>query len=361
MERSRVNENEVLEGYDALKDARTRQSTYRYKPIAKFSPNAAYERYHRIHKVLVGKSGGSHLEAIGEALENEELPDFLNTSAWAFAESALIQADLSTSDRSELLDKSCLLWERALSAQEAINGDDKNLLREYVASYRFAVNLAFMPLMRAIIAKDVTNLAIETVFRDVLAIAQASTVQCYLANKDGDIGSASEFRGFEHECNAYLSLLFMNDPRYIPLPSSARGGSGYDYPDQTHDIIVVNQHWGKILKTVPVEIKSKASLGDLKRYKALIVRGKMHLSVSGYYTPDHTQKAFAAVYEGSATKQDRDIVDHVTGTFRELLQLYQKGSKETTQTTSTRFHGTSHLIERFPEFSIERAKYKATT
>lgn len=162
--------------------------------------------------------------------------------------------------------------------------------------------------------------------------------------------------GFEHECNAHIGLLYMDDPRYIPLPASARAGSGRDYPSQTHDMVVVNQHWGTILKTTPVEIKAHASLRDLKRYDALIVRGKMHLAANGLHDPTHTREAFAAYYEGSSTQKQISIVHQVTETMKELLQGYARGNRKEGSGRVTRYYDTSGLVDDHPEFSLQRGK-----
>ena len=319
-----------------------------------FLPNAAYDAYHRIHKVLVGEDGGAYLHSIARALEDEEMPQYLDVAGWAFAESSLVRRSIPVAERLMLLDKTESCWQRTLDAYDKLNARSISL-EESIAPYRVATNLAFLPLMKSIIEGDVSEEVRERVFGDVLAIAHASATQRKLASKAGDSDMGGQHMGFIYECTALLSLLYLNDPRYIPIPSPARSDTGYDYPEQTHDIIVINQHWGEILKVIPVEIKSKASLRDVERYKALIVRGKMHLSIMGKHSPEHTLNAFSECYEGVESAESKKIVEHTTVTICDLLRRYQQGDRLAETDTVTRFHDRSHVANKYPELSLFRS------
>lgn len=353
---SHVHEFEVQPGYAALYASRLERPAL---GDAVFAPDPAYQAYNKIHKVFVGESGASQLIDIHAALKSSPLPEVLNVSAWAAAEAALVKQSMCATGRLALLGAAEECWTKALLRQEEINHSLEQIwLREDVESYRLALNIAFLPLMKAIVAGNITTGIRASVFTDVLAIAQSASLQRNFSFNEGDIETGSGYLGFEHECNAHLSLLYMDDPRYVPLPSTARAGSGHDYPDQTHDIMVINQHWGTILKVTPVEIKSHASLRDLKRYKALIVRGKMHLAINGAHSPEFTQQAFTDVYEGNPTSRSIDTVAQVTQTVRELLQMYQQGDREFENKTTTRFHSTDQLARQRTEFSVYRGDLK---
>lgn len=357
MRRCHIQEEMPLPGYDSL---RAYQADVPPRKDWSFAPNRAYDAYFRMHKVFVGESGGRKLEAIADQLEDEWMPGYMDVAGWAAAEAALVQKDRSAADRIELINQAVEFWERGLVSQEQINRDEGHeWLQEDSESYRLALNLAFAPLIKAMIVGNVTESTRERVFADTLAIAQASIVQLHLAHAAGDKSATSDHSGLGHELNALLTLLYMNDPRYLPLPSHARAGSGYDYPEQTHDIVVINQHWGNILKIVPIEIKAKSSRRDLQRYKALIVRGKMHLSVPGKYASEHTTNALAAMYEGTGTAADEATVQHATSTMRELLQLYQKGKRiDEIARAATRFHNRDEVEKVYKEFSLDRLRQK---
>lgn len=356
MERRHIQPFSPMGGYDALQQARSNASPESFS--YELAPRRAYDEYHRLHKALVPAGKAERLELIHDALRYETLPDYLDVAAWSAAEVALVDENRPTTERIALIESAETLWQKALANQERINHEERlEYMREDVASYRLALSLAFVPLIKAIAVGDITAGVRERVFGDVLAVAQTAGLQRLLADRHGATETVGDMLGFEHECNAHLALLHMDDPRYVPLPSTARGGSGYDHHRETHDIMVVNQHWGSILKIVPVEVKSKASLNDLKRYEALIIRGKMHLSITGLFTPDHTRTAFAASYEGTATKRESATVSQVTDTMRRLLQLYQRGERQDTVSDGrTRYHYTDALVREHPEFSLDRPR-----
>lgn len=356
MERHHVSDADVLPGYDALQFNRSfiKVEPLSEPPSSLEGSNSFFENYHKIHKVFVGESGSRLLRSIHQGLKDEHEPSYLDVAGWAIAEAALVEESVSATKRIEWIKSAEDCWERAIGLQEEIDQSLPESDVEDDAKFRFALNLAFAPMMKALVSGNVTASIREKVFADVLALAQLAGIQRELAIKAGSAEATSQLIGFEHECNAHLALLYVDDPRYLPLPSSARGGSGTTYPNQTHDITVINQHWGKIRKVIPLEIKSKASLNDIKRYDALVVRGKMHLSITGKYSPEHTRNAYAAYYEGDGTKEDNLIVYQVTSTIKQLMKLYQQGGRQGTFDSPTSYHDLTALRKTHPEFSLNR-------
>ena len=357
MERRLVLPEQHLAGYDSLYRSLAQVATAADTHFI-FAPNRAYDAYHRLPKTFANEAGAPQLFAIANALRHEWMPRYLEAGGWAAAEGALASNDLSTIDRIRALDDAEEMWMRALERNIAMDTTEgREWLRDASAPYRNAIDIAHIPLMKSLVSGDITATVRERVFADTLAIAQAADVQQAFARKAGDKLIAADLLGFGHECTALLTLQYLDDPRYVPIPSSARAGAGYDYPNQTHDLTVINQHFGDILKVIPVEVKSKASLQHLKRYDALIVRGKMHLSLPGRFLPQHTHDAFAAAYEGTATDIDLQTVENATQVFCDLLKEYQKGGRQDAGVADTpmRFHDTSALAARFREFSLERA------
>ena len=353
MERRHVSDAAMLPGYDMLQFYRN-FSGYAIHTDNELDDNARCDDYFRIHKVFVGQSGARLLREIHLNLLKDTSPKHLNTAGWCAAEAALVDDSMPTVERIDLMQSAVSCWERALCAQEIENASIDPSEVEDDSTLRLALNLAFAPLMNAMIVGNVTEPIREQVFADVLALAGIASTQRKLAHSEGSVDGVGSLLGFEHECNAYLALLHINDARYIPLPSSARGGSGTTYPEQTHDIVVINQHWGKIKKVIPLEIKAKASLNDIKRYDALVVRGKMHLSIAGRYSPEYTREAFAAYYDDTATRKDNMTVYKVTSTVKELLRLYQQGTPRSNHDSPTSYYDFSALERSRPEFSLSR-------
>lgn len=312
--------------------------------------NQAYHKYLRMHKVFVGESGARKLVEIGDQLASEELPHYLDAAGWAYAEAGLVLANESAVSRVELIKAAEDCWRQSLQNQQYLLDDRAPAgLYEEAGSHRTAMNLAYAPLMKAVTVGNVTASVRERAFADTLAITQLNSLQLRFAAKEHDREAVAAHVGFAHEANAMLTLLGLNDPRYIPLPSSARADTGYYHQNQTHDITVINQHWGDIKKVIPLEIKAKASARDRERYKALIVRGKMHLSVAGSNDPTRTTEAFSNVYNNTANPEDIHIVDHASSAVLNLLKLYQRGASNAVEnvTSRTKFHDARYVAPHY--------------
>lgn len=359
MERRDIRAQDSLPGYDVL---RSSAPQFVQDPIetdyvhhSDFMHHPVYDKYLHMHKVLVGNSGGRELELIATELEKETLPRLLDAAGWAAAEAGIVRTDIPTIERIALVERAEDSWVRAIDTQEYIDREGPDWLAENSTSFRLALNLAYAPLMKALIVGNITDTTRERTFADTLAIAQLSLIQRQLASKHGDVEAIGDLLGFEHECNAMLALLHLDDPRYVPIPSTARADTGYYHRDQTHDISVINQHWGHIKKVIPMEIKASAGRSDRRRYKSLIIRGKMHLSIVGRHDPQYTLNAFGAVYENSATTEQKNTVEYASSTIKDLLRLYQLGDKRDAvsyKNTQTTFYDTKKVGEKYKELSV---------
>lgn len=282
----------------------------------------AYGEYVRMHKVFVGRGGACKLARIAEELEVENLPVFLDAAGWAFAESALVDTG-SQQDRIKKIDNAEDAWTRAIRAHDSLIGSQlEETLLDDDTPYRLALNIAFAPLLRDIVTGDVTQKTIAQTFKDVLNIAELVAIQTHLAFKERRGQECCQLTGLTHECNAMLALLYLADPRYVPIPSTARADSGYFHSNQTHDISVINQHWGSIKKIIPVEVKKAPSLADRKRYKAVMLT-KRDLVYMPHYTAHSTLNAFTAVYSGASSGFEQMIVNTVTDKVKGKLIEYQ--------------------------------------
>ena len=321
-----------------------------------FAPNQAYERYLKMHKVFVGKSGAEYLETIHQDLKGEFMPRYLCAAGWAGVEAAIVHKQWPTQRRLDLLAAGEDCWERAITNQQHFNTFDSEMyphLIEPSAPYRMATDVAVMPLLRGLVLGYVDQQTCQEVFADCLAIAQANNVQMRLAAQAGDIEAHNDHLGFAHECNAMLALNRMYSSGWFAIPAMARSDTGYYHPEQTHDLLVIRRKEGEIQNVLPVEIKAFASLRDRNRYLALLVRGKMHLCIEGQgnHLPDTTLHAITAVHEGTATKKDTQIATTISQRFMQMLNDYYAGeSLETTPAGGkfTEFHDKTLVAERHP-------------
>lgn len=355
---------EYLPGNDALRSAHYFNSHDNIgRKVAKpymvenghrhYLDNSSYDEYVQIPKFFVDIEGAQKLIEIGDELAGETMPRFLDAAGWAYAEAGLALNDASAEHRVRLVKEAERVWHRALvndldlsrrhSGEEASNED---------MSHRLALNLAFAPLVKSIIVGNVATSVRESVMRDTAAIATHSTRALNEAYDRGDTETSGHHWGFLFEANALMALLYMNDARYVPLPSTARADTGYYHASQTHDISIINQHWGEIRKVIPVEIKSRSTRKDRERYKALLIRGKMHLSVNDY-DPRSTVQAFQGIVDGTASDKEVASIDDISLNLRNMLRLYQQGvtPEGLAMNSLTRFHDTDKVAAVYPELS----------
>lgn len=202
--------------------------------------------------------------------------------------------------------------------------------------------------MKSIAVGNVTEATRRGVMENIISLAELVSDEMSACSAAGDKDTMSGFVGLAHELNALMALLYMDDPRYVPLPSTARADTGYYHREQSHDIVVVNQHWGAIKKIIPIEVKSRPNQKDRQRYNALLVRGKMHLSITGS-DPRDTIRAFTQIQKGNAEVGDIASIEKMSTAFREMLHLYNKG--EAIDGEVLRFYESDALYTAYPEIA----------
>jgi len=316
----------------------------------KYLENPAYNHYLKMHKVALGQSGYVELGAIADQLSTEYMPRFLDASAWAYAERGIFDQSQSVVDRIEFVSKADEIWQTALKRESTLQTTEYSyFFDEYESPHRLALNIAFVPLMKSLVVGDVTDAIRQQTLRDVTHLAADAAGEMTRAFDAGVKSTGNQFSGLVHELNVLSALLYINDPRYLPLPATARADSGYYHRKQTHDISILNQHWGTVRKVIPLEVKASASRGDRRRYDALIIRGKMHLTPDGV-DPRKTAEAFYNVAQGGSMIHEEIIAEQLSTDLREMLRLYQRGQAvEKLGTHSlTRFYDTKQVAESFP-------------
>lgn len=315
----------------------------------KYLDHPAFHEYIALQKTAVEPKA---LLNLGNELAQEYMPRYTAAAASIFAEVGLTDEARSSVERCRLIGRAEELWKVSIERGDVIAAS------EYAASfdepestYRHAVSLACTPLMKSIAVGNVTEVTRHGAMRNILSLAELVSDEISAYSAAGDKDTVSGFVGFAHELNALMALLYMDDPRYVPLPSTARADTGYYHREQSHDIVVVNQHWGTIKKIIPIEVKSRPSQRDRKRYNALLVRGKMHLSITGS-DPRETIHAFARIQKGVADVGDSVSIERMSTAFREMLHLYNKG--ETVGGDVLRFYDSPALYTAYPEIAPKK-------
>lgn len=360
-------EFQPLPGSDALKTAPLFEPHRRlpYRKMSRFFEdghhrrhleNAAYNQYLSLDKTIVDEEGAVRLQELAAELEKEELPAFLDAAGWAYAEAGIASREMTTVERVELIGKAEQMWARGLVNSISIGSALGEQFKGYEnEGHRTAINLAFVPLMKSIVVGNVREEILHQTLIDISEIAKDSSESYSLARERGDWGAETHHKGLLYEASALMALLYMNDPRYVPLPSTTRGGSGYYYAKQTHDISLINQHWGEIRKVIPVEIKSFATKRAKRRYKALIISGCVRLSVGSANSQD-TAEAFYNLVHTRASAEEVASIEQIATQLREMLRLYQQGitAEGTAINSLTRFYDSRTVAEQYPELSREQ-------
>jgi hypothetical protein len=292
-----------------------------------FLPNPYYEKYLKMHKVLVGERGADHLEDIYESLRHESMPRYLSAAGWAAVETALAPSGRTTWEKLNLLDGAADCWQRSLASQKQLNAKGESHLTEFSQPFRTAIDLAVLPLFRDMTYGNISPQTRAEVFEDCLNIAQLNTAKMSLMRQEGNGEGLADHAGLGYELNALLAFNRRQSETWFVVPSMVRCDTGYHHRQQTHDLMVVHQKWGDLLSLTPVEIKSTVDPKAIRRYQALLVRGKMHLSVNGRHRPEHTLQAITACHEGAPSRRERWIAESITDRFTRMVRDYYAGEK----------------------------------
>lgn len=312
---------ERLVAYDVLSESVDTSVMEGYE----FAANPAYEKYLRMQKVLVGRSGAEEVEQIYHGLKNELLPTYLAAAGSAAIEASLVRTDKPVDVRLGLLRGAAGCLIRAIRNQRALDTLGEEHFKDTVVAHRVALDLATLPLLEGIVFGAVRPATSKQVYEDCLNVAQSNAVQINLAKRSQNIQALGDHVGVGYECNALLAFNRIQSNTWFMIPALGRADSGYHHRQQTHDMLVVHQKWGEIQSMTPVEIKASASRRDRERYKALLVRGKMHLSVEGRHQPETTLAALSATHEGTANVVEEHDTNTVTHNITGMVRDYYAG------------------------------------
>lgn len=288
-----------------------------------------YQKYMHMHKMCLGEKGAGELEAVASELEQEDDPTFLSAAASAYLEAGIIHSADEPVERCTLADAAQLLWEKALVYEEWL--EERELIAgspddidDVSAPYRLATNLACMPAVRSMFEGNVTTEAIEQSLEELITIGGLVAEQTHFAKRQARYTEMNQYYGFSHEINTLVALMYRKDPRFIAIPSFHRAGAGYFYPEQTHDIELISQHYGTVRTILPIEVKSRVRQRNRRRYRSLLVSGRVDLQLSEWRDPNITRGAYARCLEGEPSAMDSYIVDSTQIAISGLLAHYKR-------------------------------------
>lgn len=354
-----------LPGSDALKSALYFDAPESFDPNClseydqpggyyRYLLNEDYREYMTLSKSMTNAVSPDILVEYGQKLESETYPEYLRAAGSAYVEASLLAADASAVDRLAIAMRGEQIWQRQL-VSELYAG--RNLTfevgdRNEYGGHRTALNLATMPLVKSIIVGNVSNGVMASVLADIAHITDSINIEYQAAIEQDDWTMQAQHKGLLFEAIALMAALVIDDPRYVPLLSTVRGGSGLYNARQTHDIMIVNQHWGNIRKVIPIEIKSRLTKRAKRRYNALVVPGGVRLTINED-DPSGTVNAFSRFVQGEASMEEELAIENIATQFRETLRLYQQGLIRFDDVASNgliRFHRNDEVVKHFPEF-----------
>jgi hypothetical protein len=316
-----------------------------------FQPERAYDDYLQLEKSLISPQNVQVLYGLYESLKNQEVPRYLEVAGWAAAEIGLMDTSKRAVERKQRLDQAVDCWQRALQAQRSINAKYDNPIVEYSRPTRLALDIAIVPLLRGVVDGDVTERTCKNVFERCLEIAKYNRMQRDNAYAAGEMGAMQDYDGLGHELNFILAMNRRFSSSRFVIPSSARSDAGQYRMQQTHDLVAIHQQWGVIRSAIPIEIKGRTSNGDRKRYRALLVRARTHLSLNSA-TPGAVLEAIDAAYHNPEDKPSVVMADAITKQTVDMVRDYYAGEllDITDRSSVQSFHSNSKVFLRhYPE------------
>jgi len=142
------------------------------------------------------------------------------------------------------------------------------------------------------------------------------------------LDSRSGHIGLTHEKVTELMLNHQLRPWLIAVPTIARADTGYFYPNQTHDIQLIEAQRGKIVETTPIEVKSKAGTGTHARYDSVVISASRHLGRLSRRIPAQSVYLLLKEQQGTLNEGESRQLEHVFKTVQHLELHHVMQSEE---------------------------------
>ena len=291
----------------------TNQSAFSKRPAF----DTPYDAYHKIHKRFVGPATADKLVDFYESLSQIQQPREMYTAGWAAAEASLVGTQYATEERARLADAATECWEFALALEQersALSAWTKGTSPDGTEQYRIASTLALAPIIGAIPRGIIPKQTLRSCQERLIDIAQLNNGDMHAAMKAGVEGRAASYMGVAFEQIATLGINRMMSSRIISLFSLARAGTGFHYPEQTHDIMVLNLDKDNIVRVTPTEVKSQLKVKFSNRYEAALVGGKAILGENRQMI-GHTIDLFRRELTDEVNLEEKQFLDSISNSI----------------------------------------------
>lgn len=258
-----------------MSEAKTKSASRHYPQL-----DTPYDTYHRIHKKFVGPATAARLVELNESLTETQQPREMYAAGWAAAEASLVGVHFSLQERSRLAKNAQDCWEYALHLEQersAKSAWQKDVWPDGSDQYRIASTLALAPIIEAIPQGIIPKRTLRACQDSLLSVAELNYSDMQIAISSAFHGRASNHQGVAYEQIASLGINRLMSSRIVSLSSLARSGTGFYYPKQTHDVMILNLDKNNIARVTPAEVKSTLKIKVSNRYEAALFGGKATL------------------------------------------------------------------------------------
>lgn len=236
-----------------------------------------YDAYHKIHKRFVGPATADKLVGFYESLSEAQRPREMYAAGWAAAEAALVGIHYATDKRTSLAAAAKECWEYALQLEQERSAESawlRDTSPDCTEQYRYASTLALAPIIEAIPRGIIPKRTLRECHEQLLSVAELNNHDMQQAMRTKTEGRVASHAGVAFEQIAKLGITRKMSSRIVCLNSLARSGTGFHYPKQTHDLMVLNLDKNNIVRVAPTEVKSTLKIKFSNRYEAALVGGK---------------------------------------------------------------------------------------
>lgn len=289
-------------------------------------------RYHQIPKDFVGPSEADALFSTYRRLSRaEDKPGHLFTAGSAAAEAGLMATNASTQERHARLHSADTIWQKAQEAFIDRHIDDGwSESRLLSIPDRIEMSRIFVPLYHDLVDGCVRETTIEKTHQRLIRLGLDNSRrhdQSCLAN---DSGGISLRRGLGYELGTMMTVTRLHCPSFFAIPATDRADHGGYYREETHDVRLIHQSWGKIISCVPYEIKPYTK-NHTNRYKSALIAGRIQLQMPSSTSPLELASYMDKENRGLISEKDLEELNAITSSvlteaisYKNKLSIGQK-------------------------------------
>jgi len=291
----------------------------------KFPHQEELARYNQMPKDFVGPTEADVLFSMHEAMMNaHDSWSYLYVAGSAAAESGLMATHLDKDERHDRIDAAESAWREA---QDRFifkhHTDEWSNSKRYSIPDRIEMHRLFCVLYHDMVDENVTATTMQRLHQNLIHLAAANIVEHDDATLIGDYGAIAMRRGLAYELGTLMTITRLMCPSFFAIPATARADHGGFFPEQTHDVRLIQQSWGEVQWCVPYEVKP-ADGPYTERYRSAFVRGRVELLLPSSSEPLDLTRYMDAEQKGTLPPQHVRELNEITSRVLTLAGDYKK-------------------------------------